>query len=332
MIRFRCSKCNKVIRAPESCAGKKGRCPRCKSAVSVPQLEPQAASFDAAESSSGNPDITSALSQLPRARTPPEESAADFCQADRTAHELYELEQQLATNQGEPVPERRLPCFIDIFLYPTSKSGLTIIAIIVLIPLLIDLAAMALGTFGFLVAIPAIVIKIVIGLYTYWYICECIRDSTQGGIRAPDITADPPGLGEMAGRTFTITGCLVIVFSPPLLYWLYTRNTDNTLWILAAISIFFYPMGLLAVIVFDSLSALNPVLLIGSIVSTFLPYLGLVMLLAVMASLLVAIGIVSALPLVGHLAGLVMIYIALVGAHLLGRFFFRYQEKLYWDA
>jgi hypothetical protein len=271
----------------------------------------------------GNPDITPALSELPQSPTPPETSAAD---------EVYKLEQQLAINQDEPVPERRLPCFIDIFLYPTSKSGLTIIAIIVVIPLLIDLAAMALGTFGFLVGIPGIVIKIVIGLYMYWYICECIRDSAEGGIRAPDIMAEPPGLGEMAGRTFTIIGCLVILFSPPLLYYLYTRNTDNTLWILIALSTFFYPMGLLAVVVFDSLSALNPVLLIGSIVSTFFPYLGLVMLLVVIGVPLVAIGIVSALPLVGHLAGFVMIYIALVVAHLLGRFFFRYQEKLYWEV
>lgn len=44
MIEFRCSKCDGVVRAPETHAGKKGRCPTCQEVVPIPEkserLEP----------------------------------------------------------------------------------------------------------------------------------------------------------------------------------------------------------------------------------------------------------------------------------------------------
>ena len=67
-----------------------------------------------------------------------------------------------------------------------------------------------------------------------------------------------------------------------LLYFLYTGRTDWIFWALMAFGGFLFPMGLLAVIMFDSFSALNPVIIIGSIFSAFLSYLGLILLLGVL--------------------------------------------------
>jgi len=39
MIELRCSNCGKRIKVSESHAGKKGKCPKCKNVVTVPQIE-----------------------------------------------------------------------------------------------------------------------------------------------------------------------------------------------------------------------------------------------------------------------------------------------------
>jgi hypothetical protein len=111
-----------------------------------------------------------------------------------------------------------------------------------------------------------------------------------------------------------------------------------------AFGVFLFPMGLLAVIMFDTLSALNPAIIIGSIFSAFFPYLGLILLLAVVivsvrfimplydlitsgGSSLLAIGTIFI-----YSSGVADFYMLMVMAHLLGRFFYKYQEKLNWEV
>jgi hypothetical protein len=92
-------------------------------------------------------------------------------------------------------------------------------------------------------------------------------------------------------------------------------------------------MGLLAVTMFDSFTGLNPILLVGSIFSTLFYYLPLA---------IVSCGVVFCIyflrvPLEENLVLSMLlyplrVYLLLVWAHLLGRFYWRYEEKLYWDA
>jgi len=92
-------------------------------------------------------------------------------------------------------------------------------------------------------------------------------------------------------------------------------------------------MGLLAVIMFDSFSGLNPFLLIGSIFSTFFYYCGLILLYCTIGYLFTKT--ISLLHLSGFLNYVTVaaaVYLAMVAAHLLGRFYFRYKEKLYWEV
>lgn len=102
-------------------------------------------------------------------------------------------------------------------------------------------------------------------------------------------------------------------------------------------------MGILAIVIFDSVRGLNPALIIRSIASTFLPYCGLVVLFYGLGVLFV-IGIIGSL-----LAGTTMrsilslilmpifmlvgfIWLLLVAGHLLGRFYWRYEERLNWNV
>jgi hypothetical protein len=93
---------------------------------------------------------------------------------------------------------------------------------------------------------------------------------------------------------------------------------------------------------FDSIRGLNPVLLLSSIFSTFVQYSGLVLLVAT---------IVLAVVLFTHMQGTgnvwqnrasrmflmilfngITLYAIFVVAHLLGRFYYKYQDKLNWEV
>src|SRR5262245_60997810 len=44
VLRLRCQACNAVLRVDDPCAGKRGRCPRCRAIVEVPPYDPPASS------------------------------------------------------------------------------------------------------------------------------------------------------------------------------------------------------------------------------------------------------------------------------------------------
>jgi hypothetical protein len=112
-----------------------------------------------------------------------------------------------------------------------------------------------------------------------------------------------------------------------------------TFHILLFLGVFFFPMTLLSVVMFDSYRGLNPLVIIRSIYRTIAPYCGIVLLLCVLWLPVVLIRKFIVTQVVTFRANLylylpraVSIYLMLVGAHLLGRFYFRYQEKLNWDV
>ena len=338
MIKFRCKDCNHKISVPKIHAGKKGKCPKCKNIVVIPKVEntglviSQSKTGDLKSSSkSSGFDLT--FLDIPQKNKEVNQPGTEERLSDKTFEDLQKLEEKLETEQAEPAGKRKLPWLIDIFLYPASVPGLTILAIIIGIPLLIDIAAGLAGPFGFFLAIPGFIIKIVILLYIYWYYCECIRDSAAGGVRAPETLAATPGIGDMAWQLIRIVGCLAFFSAPALIYFQYTRKSDTIFFSLLAYAIFFFPMGLLAVILFDSFSALNPLLLIGSVFSAFFQYSGLVLVFIAASLLIVKTGsILPRLQILFLIFRCACIYLTMVTAHLLGRFYWRYQEKLNWEV
>jgi hypothetical protein len=118
-----------------------------------------------------------------------------------------------------------------------------------------------------------------------------------------------------------------------LIYYIYTRQTDTVFWALLACGLFFFPMGLLAVVLFDSFSGLNPILLIGSILSTFLPYFAMIVVFGSAVFLFIEkvpdTGNSLVLAFVSQCVGL---YLAIVVAHLLGWFFHHFEQELNWEV
>jgi hypothetical protein len=173
-----------------------------------------------------------------------------------------------------------------------------------------------------------------------WYFAECVRDSATGGTRAPEVfaTAD---VSTMFEQSLYLAACYIIFAGPAGFYSVFRHKTDAIFWLLAAFGVFFFPIGLLAVVMFNSGAAFNPVLLIGSIFSTFLQYCGLVLLICGVVLPIAAIMNIQPedipLPKVLTLilqAGFtaILLYIVFVIAHLLGRFYWRYRERLNWEV
>lgn len=342
MIRFTCKNCGQKIAVAETQAGKKGRCPKCKTILVVPadfmlEFETERAQTNLQEAGKLEDRLEKAGLNLTFLDAPDKNEAGEIPAVsknavDKRSQELQSLEERLATaTESEPVGKRKFPWLIDIFFYPISAPALIIIGIIISIPLLIDLAAILFGPLGFFISIPGFFIKIVVGLYMYWYLCHCVRDSAEGNIRAPDVLVSSPTLGDMFFQTVKAVVCLLFFSAPMLIYYYNARSTDFIFWLLFGFAVFFFPMGFLAVIMFDSINGLNPILLIGSIFSTFFQYLGLLFLFSILGWLIIQIfSVTSDSVILNLLLPLVIIYLSLVITHLLGRFYWRNQEKLRW--
>jgi DNA-directed RNA polymerase subunit RPC12/RpoP len=375
MIKFDCKNCGHKIGVPQIHAGKEGKCPKCKNVVVVPTLREIPAKsttpvtftcsmceeeIKVPENSRGQliacPHCGCCV-EVPSEEIPAEKAEApvqtrrDDEVADKQLKEPQRPEGEAAVEEDAPAGTRKLPWPIDILLYPTSIPGLVavghlaIVSVIFVFRFRFDRRG---GPLGFVFVIGFILV----GLYVYWYFCECIRDSAIGGLRAPD---GPGGSvhvdwGELLWSNLRLVACYFLFFGPPTLYRAYTggpRTEVNymVLWSLLTYGNFFYPMGILAVVTFESVEGLNPILIFRSIVSTFLPYCGLVALfyglgvlfvVGIIGSLSVVRGLTvnsllsALLPIVFMLVG--FIWLLLVTGHLLGRFYWRYQEKLNWNV
>ncbi|MHC4546159.1 MAG: hypothetical protein ACYTDW_17595, partial [Planctomycetota bacterium] len=368
MIRFSCKHCGQKIRVPEVGAGRKGKCPKCKNIVLVPKVEDIKAVASRTEPSAS--EIISGDSVLdPRHYDIAQESKAagdgtvKGIASDRALDELQRLQGSLRRVEPEPVPERKLPWLIDILLYPINKAGLTMLGIFIGVPLLMEAFVKVLFlltgvfppffVFAVFFLVISLIVNIVIRLYRYWYLSECIRDSAEGQIRAPETVASTPGMWELFSIFLKIFVCIIVLSAPMYFYLLKSLSIERSfgalfsftiffLWtmvtevgrsgitfhLLLFLAVFFFPMTILSVVMFDSYRGLNPLLIVSSIFSTFAPYCGLILLLCVLwlPVILIRKFIVTQVvsfqsSLFLYLPRTISIYLMLVGAHLLGRFY-----------
>jgi len=348
MITFNCGNCGRKFRLPESRAGKKGRCPKCRNVIIVPETQiiadlltpnPPADAEKPAEKSPYNLTFLDA----------PQETALTTEPAERYGESQAPSENQdmllLGYRKAEPEapPRRRTVWIIDIFLYPLNASGLTILGLAVALPFVLHALTKFLALFtmvfppGLIFLVLLLIIRSILGIvlfcYIWWYLSECIRDSALGGLRAPETAGSTPGLWDLICVVFRVIACIAISILPAVIYLGYVRRFDRTLWILYGCGAFFFPIEWLAVTMFDSVTALNPILIIGSVFSALFRYIGLVLFYYI--PILAAPLLIYLLPrnwLMDYIIEFVALYLGMVTAHLLGRFYFRYQEKLNWEV
>ncbi|MCP4611651.1 MAG: hypothetical protein GY845_23325 [Planctomycetes bacterium] len=339
MIKFNCKKCGQKFDVPETRAGQKGKCTKCKNIVIVPDLE------------SINPkysDYDLSLLDIPQKNETQNQQDSQHETSGKVIEKPQEFEEEPAEGKNESISKRQLPWLVDILLYPTSQGGLSTIVLVFLLRLSIDILTLFLicCVFGGILGLIAKIL--IVYSYMYWYFSECIRDSAAGGIRAPEIKGNISSLEEMFWQLVKLFACYTFTLGPASFYRGYTyfheiEMNRIILWSLLTYGMFFFPMAVLAFIMLDSVKGLNPVLLIRSIISTRVQYCGLVILFYVFGILFYILRTltVSLLPKIGIFSYILLAYITfniftfyslLILGHLLGRFYWKYQEKLNWEV
>jgi len=240
--------------------------------------------------------------------------------------------------------KRKLPWPIDILLYPMSISGIIHLVIFLFAPLLIKRL-----TFIYFGIVALALYMLLVG-YVFYYFGHCVFYSSKGGWRAPDISVyNAPDRGDLLSQLFLMLGSVAVCFCPAAIYYIVTERTNLLFWLLSVYGFFLLPMVLLTVVLFDSVDALNPIVIIRSIFRTFFPYCGLILVFCALGGLVAPI--ISNLPkphalpqapfyicmLLNYLLGtafiyqkIAFIYLLMVAAHLLGRFYWWYKDKLNW--
>jgi len=338
MIRFSCQNCGQKFRMGEDRAGKKGKCPKCKNAIVVPDSQMVADLLvpdSAADGEQGSEKAPLRLTFLdvPQKSGPVAESG-ELCDESDAVYPYAEAPLPgWRRPEPEPIAERTLPWVIDIFLYPTSRVALVLLGLVMTVPIVVRILLKASGGFILITVVPGWVIVISLYVYTFWYFSASIRQSAEGQLRAPSAVMDTPGVAEMLWELFRALFCLFIFFLPMIFYFGRTQATDTIFWVLFGLGMLLFPMGLLAMTVLDTFSCLNPILLIRSIFNTVVPYCFLVAIYFGLGYLLSVLGPMweeSRENAYVCIAGFT--YLLLVAGHLLGRFYFRYQDKLSWDG
>jgi len=345
-MKFQCGHCGRVLRVADAQAGRRGKCPRCKQVVTIPAPVPKDSVTEGQPSSSD--EVTAGAS--PRdgllLDMPPADATSEPAAEPETADEAYRKLRAMyggRVMEPEEIPQRKLPWIVDIFLYPMSKSGLLILSLSAGIPLVLRVVLKFFKIFS--AAFPPMMTFWILAIiahwaafamflwYMAWYVCQCIRDSAESGIRAADTTSSTPGLGELLWRVFAVIVTAVACMGPALIYLARSRSLDQTFWTLYGIGGFVFPMALLAVVMFESLRGLNPLLVFPSILSAPFRYTAVVVFCYPLCALLpVAIYYAYAHWTVGYFLLFLAYYQLLILAHLLGRFFWKSQERLNWDV
>jgi hypothetical protein len=328
MIHFPCQHCGAKLQISPAHAGKEGRCPHCKNKLTVPPAPEPELKLVREDASAGASIPSKLLEDVAVAPQPLPLGKADEARPNRLMQGLADsLQREEAP--GEP-GVRRLPWFLDILLYPANLSGLIALVFMTVFPLLLGFFPWIFfwGSLRFLGPVAAL------GLYLGWYLAECVYDSAKGGTRAPTVF-DVGDWSDWWSRVSYLGAVYVLFGLPPVIYGMVVGRTDAIFLVLAAWALVFLPMGLLAMVIHDSVSALNPLFLLGSIWRVLGPYLCLLLGTGVVVGLFWRAGggmtrrlaPPVVLPLLHVLVGS---YATLILAHLLGRFYWRYRDRLDW--
>ncbi|MEN6386293.1 MAG: hypothetical protein ABFD79_14000 [Phycisphaerales bacterium] len=328
MIHFSCAKCGKSFTATDDYAGKKGRCIKCKSEIFIP------AYIDA---------------------PPPELQKPKFVNDEQQNVKVFHEK----TNQ-ELEPEkfkRKFPWLIDIFCFPLTLSGIILMLVLAFVPLVLMVVAIVMyfiPVIGVFISFISVILIISINLYTYFYLCECIENSAQGYVRLSVNISDHADFSETLFTILRIVACLCVFVLPAVIRLYYSNEADNIFdflfafgeyntpdkgfYILLGISAALFPIALLSIIMHESLWGMNPWIIYKSILHTHIFYIWLVFLFWTFVAAIICVKLFILPKCTGkllYIAGICVyrffkIYVFLILAHLLGRFYYKNSHRLNW--
>jgi hypothetical protein len=310
MIRLKCPACGHGLQAREEHAGRKSRCPKCSRIIEVPT--PPAT----------DPKPAPQIGEMSLKERPGEQLHSE------PASPLWDTPEVELPQTKAPKGLRRHPWLLDILLYPSNQDGLLTVGAVGAMTLLANLLAyVPLPYFGH----PRVFASVLVIGYLACYLAECIRDCADGGTRAPGMLFGTFDFQDGVLQVGDLLALLVGLSAPAGIYALARWTIDPIFWTLAGAAAFCLPMGLLSVVLFDSTSAVNPKYWAPALVFALLPYLGLLASLAILVGSTAAAVSALQFPLIGEaLSSMLIAYVAMICAHLLGRFYFRYEKKIGW--
>jgi len=328
MIRFLCGQCGRKLTVADAHAGRRGKCPHCGHAVHIPQPgEAQPVKPPCPE----DLELAPAPSQRDHAFLDLPREALQGTSEDGSGLSAAEA---AADAEGAGNASAETPAGpADVLLYPTNADGLVHMVVLALALWGAELFAVLIAPFlGFYSAIFVVILKVLIVGYIIFYLGYSVYDSSRGGRRAPSIALAPPlDRGELFSQILLLLASIAICFWPAAVYYGLARRVDVWTVLLAAACGFFWPMALLTAVLFDGIDALNPLLIVRSIVVTLPAYVVLTLELGVLAVLAGVVHIVSAqVPVPRVFCSLAYLYLLLSGTHLLGRHYWRHRDRLDW--
>ena len=340
MISFNCEKCGQKVSAPDAHAGKKGKCPRCKSIMLIPEiteeltLKPLNENTDNADYRLNGPEEELRLQKNPSFQPDIKGFSADGLTV--TNEFIFNPEVK------EEPPKRKIPAILDVFLYPANMTGLINIFVFTGLSFLYSICSIFAGPIC-LVRLAFIIVGVTIFAYMLYYIIECIRDSAEGGIRAPENLNNMPTSSEALSQLWDMVISMILLWLPLTGYYIYRIATDvnaeynpredTTFWILLGYGVFFSPIALLTLAIFNSSSAYNPIVWIISVFSVFFQYCFIVLLFSGLAFLVsrIAVSLQGGLLSAAFFTA-IFLYFAMIAAHILGRFYYKNAKKLNWEV
>jgi hypothetical protein len=327
-IRFDCENCGYKSTVSENYAGKNIRCPNCYIIIFIPKPDTTGTTQTTTQYST----YDSSLLNIQEQNILKHQQMHEYIASELSYEDAEEIEDE-PSQETEPATLRKIPWFIDIFLYPLNWPGLKHLALFILVPQLLNIIENMLPFLpAFMFSITAYIMKIIIFLYIYWYLAECVRESAGDWIRAPQGYGGLPTLKDMLGQVVNIIGCLVVFLGPFAIYAISVGGMNIISWFLLGFAIFLYPIGLLSILMHDSAHGLKFHSFTKSISNTFYPYFWLIIVFVIQILLIRMIPAQEQGTLFSNiLIRFVIIYTVLIDAHLLGRFYWRYQDKLNWE-
>lgn len=332
MIRFSCPECGQKLVVKSKFAGKSSTCPKCKSGLSIPVQEPLISlDFDS------NPAFEM------------DENGTVYTKEEKTPVPEILLLKQKELEEKERIEKelctRKHPAILDVFMYPFNEGSMTFFAALMIIPILFLIfmgllftAAYAMpALIVFIVAIAVIMawISIPLTMYYIWYFTECVRDSAEGHVRAPETIATTPDFFQLLGRYILVFAAFAVPFLPFSSYLLKSGGQLNgpEFVLTYLIGAFLSPIMLLSVSYFGNLSGLNIFRIMVALFKTFFSYLILIGVLILWTLVVATIVVVlNSIPLLASFLALPAgLYLGLVYAHILGRFYYLNRDKLNWE-
>lgn len=242
----------------------------------------------------------------------------------------------------KPVPQKILPIrhtapieyktffqqLPSAFAYPFKSNGLILLICGTILFVLLDFV----GRFSTLLAILAFG-------YLFLYMQRIVQYSAQGEAEMPGWPEISNWWDDILVPAFLLTATFLVSFGPAILMWIFLDVDPAMKWTLgislALFGCFYLPMALLAVSMYDSVFALNPLLIIPSMIRIPLEYLVACLMLGVVLGVrLISLLLLDLIPIPLFptvVGGFFSLYFLALEMRILGMMYHAKRDELNWN-